>query len=104
MTPSLFSSLTPVVVMRMCAQCNGVFCGYNQVGGDSEPYFCPKCARVVNAAVQPVPGDTVKHIDHRSGPFTSLVVISVDDGWAVVQPIGFPDRRRTVSCASLVRR
>lgn len=90
--------------MRLCAGCNRVFDGYTQIGGPDEPFFCAKCAPAVNAPVDARPGMQVKHIDHRSGPFTSLVVISVADGWAVVQPIGFPERRRTVSCASLAAR
>lgn len=94
----------PPIVMRLCARCNRVFDGYVAVGGPDEPFFCVKCAKIANAPVDARPGMQVRHIDHRSGPFTSLVVVSVEDGWAVVQPIGFPDRRRTVSCASLVAR
>ncbi len=88
--------------MRTCAGCSGFFLTHAARYAD-EPYFCPKCWARRTADFDPRQGDQVRDVDRTSGPFSDLFVVDRDGDEVTVQPLGFPDRRRTVPVAQLVR-
>lgn len=89
-------------MLRLCAGCNRNFLTYASHNPE-DPFFCPKCWKVRTENFDPQPNDQVRDIDHMSGPFSSLFVVARDGDQVTVQPIGFPDRRRTVALGQLMR-
>jgi len=95
------------IILRSCGVCGGHWSGYStgDTPGGAEMWLCPKHREAEMkrwAAWVPKPQDSCHDIQHQSGPFSDLFVISVDGDEVTVGVLGFPGRTRVMSRHNLV--